>query len=354
MDQFVGDNMETVIPPELGDGEAKVVLVTHDESSFEAHDGKRFVWIESEKNLLRPKGAGRSIMVSQFLCMCHGAMEITLTDDILERFPHLPGVPGQKVETLRVIKPGKNADGYWTNKDLIEQVKVTQTLFDILHPGCAALFAFDNSQNHRAMAPDALVANRLNLSDGGSKVPHMRKGWFERNGEIVEQEMQFEDSGRHHVNGRVQKGIRRILIERGLWPPGGLSLDAARELLRVQPDFASQKMWLQETIESSGSAIILYPKFHPEFNWIEMYWGQTKRYCRKHCTYSFKDLIRILPEALRSVPLSTMKRFARKSFRYMDAYREKNGQFLSIKQVEHAVRKYRGHRTIPASIMAEL
>ena len=118
------------------------------------------------------------------------------------------------------------------NKDLIEQVKVTQTLFDILHPGCAALFAFDNSQNHRAMAPDALVANRLNLSDGGSKVPHMRKGWFERNGEIVQQEMKFEDSGRHHVNGRVQKGIRRILIERGLWSPGGLSLDAARELLR--------------------------------------------------------------------------------------------------------------------------
>ena len=31
------------VSPNLGDGEAKVVLVTHDESSFEAHDGKRFV-----------------------------------------------------------------------------------------------------------------------------------------------------------------------------------------------------------------------------------------------------------------------------------------------------------------------
>jgi hypothetical protein len=38
----------------------------------------------------------------------------------------------------------------------------------------------------------------------------------------------------------------------------------------------------------------------------------------------------------------------------MDAYREKNGQYLSTKQVEHAVRKYRGYRTIPALIMAEL
>ena len=51
MDQFVGHNMETVISPEMHDGEAKVVLLRYDESFFEAHDGKRFVWLESEKNL---------------------------------------------------------------------------------------------------------------------------------------------------------------------------------------------------------------------------------------------------------------------------------------------------------------
>jgi hypothetical protein len=32
----------------------------------------------------------------------------------------------------------------------------------------------------------------------------------------------------------------------------------------------------------------------------------------------------------------------------MDAYREKNGQFLSVKDVERAVRKFKGHRTIPS------
>ena len=159
------------------DGEKKVVLVTHDESSFEAHDGKRFTWLESEKNLLRPKGSGRSIMVSQFLCQCHGAIEITLTDQLIQKYPNLCGVPGDKVESLRSIKPGKNADGYWTNKDLVEQVQVTQTLFEILHPNCVALFAFDNSQNHRAMAPNALVAKRLNLADGGSKVPPFSHVW---------------------------------------------------------------------------------------------------------------------------------------------------------------------------------
>ena len=80
-----------------------------------------------------------------------------------------------------------------------------------------------------------------------------------------------------------------------------------------------------------GALIILYPKFHPEFNWIEMYWGECKRYSRKHWTYRFKDLIQILPDALRSPSLATVRRFAQKSFRYMDAYREKNGHFLHNK-----------------------
>ena len=148
------------------------------------------------------------------------------------------------------------------------------------------------------------------------------------------------------------KGVRLVLMERAIWPGEGLTLDDARALLASQPNFASQRMWLQETSESRGSLIILYPKFYPEFNWIEMYWGECKRYSRKHCTYRFKDLIQILPDALRSPSLATMRRFAQKSFRYMDAYREKNGQFLTTTQVEHAVRKYLGHKTIPASIMA--
>jgi hypothetical protein len=254
-----------------------------------------------------------------------------------------------------IIKPGKNADGYWTNKDLVMQIGLTQNVFEILHPGCTALFAFDNSQNHRAMAPDALVAKRLNLSDGGTKVPHLRPGGgYIKDGVKVQHDMQYASTGKHSVDGRIQKGIRQILTERGLWPKAGLSLDDARSLLELQPDFAAQKFWLEESVESRDSPLILYPKFHPEFNWIEMYWGECKRYARKHCTYSFKDLIRIIPEALRSPSLTTMRRFARKSFRYMDAYREKNGLYLSTKQVEHAVRRYRGHRGIPASIMAEL
>jgi hypothetical protein len=41
MEIYTGDDMEVVIFPELEEGEARVVLVTQDESTFQAHDGKR-------------------------------------------------------------------------------------------------------------------------------------------------------------------------------------------------------------------------------------------------------------------------------------------------------------------------
>ena len=43
-------------------------------------------------------------------------------------------------------------------------------IFKILHPHGDALFMFDNSANHHAFAPDALVASRLNLKDGGANL----------------------------------------------------------------------------------------------------------------------------------------------------------------------------------------
>ena len=338
MEMFVGDEMETCIQPELASNVSKVVLVTQDECIFQAHDGRRVIWQEKTRKEIRPKGPGASIMVSAFLCQCHGLLRLSKEQSSLH--------PEVESDSTVIMYPGANKDGYFTNEHLAQQTKKMLKIFGILHPGCTALVAYDNSSNHHAMAADALVANRLNLKDGGKNVSQLRNGWFNDSAGIVVEQTMVSASGK-------QKGIRSILQERGLFDPG-MKLDDARKLLASQPDFAQQKPLLNETVESLGHCIIFYPKFHPEFNYIEMFWGACKAYTRRHCDYSWKTLQRMVPLALDSVSLSSIRKFARKSERYIDAYRLKDNVRLTPAQVEYAVKKYRSHRRIPAKILEEL
>ena len=64
--QYVGEFMETPIFPELDYGQKTLILVTHDESCFGSNDGRRFCWIDENNRQIRPKGNGRSVMVSAF------------------------------------------------------------------------------------------------------------------------------------------------------------------------------------------------------------------------------------------------------------------------------------------------
>ena len=103
----------------------------------------------------------------------------------------------------------------------------------------------------------------------------------------------------------------------------------------------------------AGFCIDYYPKYHCEFNYIEMFWGAAKAWSRANCTFNFNDHVRLVPKALDSVSLTKIKKFARKSYRYMDAYRITSsiGNSLTCKQIEYAVKRYRGHRKIPIRIL---
>ena len=50
-----------------GSDKRPIIMITHDESTFSANDGRRKVWTLNGQGILRPKGKGRGIMVSDFL-----------------------------------------------------------------------------------------------------------------------------------------------------------------------------------------------------------------------------------------------------------------------------------------------
>jgi hypothetical protein len=70
----------------------------------------------------------------------------------------------------KVIYPGSNSDPYWDCNQLIEQVQTSAIpIFEAAHPGCQALFIFDQSSAHTVLPEDALKAFEMNKSNGGKQ-----------------------------------------------------------------------------------------------------------------------------------------------------------------------------------------
>ncbi|CAG8844302.1 39365_t:CDS:2, partial [Gigaspora margarita] len=104
MEQYDRDEMENVIPPErLEIWDMRHVLVTHDEVYFYANDNNSSFWVENKESIIKKKGQGLAIMVSDFMCACLG----------------------------------QQADGYWKSEDMVKQLREKAIpIFNALHPGC--------------------------------------------------------------------------------------------------------------------------------------------------------------------------------------------------------------------------
>jgi hypothetical protein len=139
-----GDDVHETKQPTLTGDQKKIVMVTHDEATFYANESKEKGWFLSGEIQLKAKGPGRSVMVSEFQCPCHGTMR---HNGMISR---------------KLFKAGAGREGYWSHQEVVRQLKEEAIpIFRALHADCIVVFLFDQSSNHEACSSDALVASRM-------------------------------------------------------------------------------------------------------------------------------------------------------------------------------------------------
>jgi hypothetical protein len=355
-------------PPVSG---RRVITWFHDESVFYAHDRRKKGWYHKDAPA-KPyaKGEGASLMVADFVSADFGWLRS----------------PDGKQSARRTMKPGKNRDGYFSNNDIMEQVKEAIRILKEFYPEYDHVLIYDNASTHLKRPDDSLSARRMpkgpskpgkpwgievtkrNILTGG--ISYKADGKPEKT-KITMCDAQFSDGRPQplyfpegHEYAGAFKGMQRILEERGFMDASSLLAECkgfkclpnahgccCRRILYNQPDFANVESILETTCRTEGFLVLFLPKFHCELNFIEQCWGYAKRVYRLNPVSSREDhLEKNALAALEAVPLKSMRKFANRSRRFMDAYeRGLNGQ-----QAAWAARKYRGHRVLPAGIMEEL
>ncbi|RPA92223.1 hypothetical protein L873DRAFT_1863321 [Choiromyces venosus 120613-1] len=146
-----------------------LVPCTHDESTFNANDGRHQSWYSKDQVHLRKKTRGKGIMLSD--CLLPNG-HITLPPDISEAAIRAKGLDPQHCHATEFFKYGKNNDGYWKSENLITHiVDIVIPMFELLYPpeSYAALFFFNNATSHACFAPDALRTRAMNLGPRGDQ-----------------------------------------------------------------------------------------------------------------------------------------------------------------------------------------
>ena len=80
--------------------ERRLVLVSHDESTTQANDGKKKSWVHENEHALKKKGVGRGIHQSDVICSTTGWLK----------------------HASQSLEYGKNYEGYWNGELFVTQV----------------------------------------------------------------------------------------------------------------------------------------------------------------------------------------------------------------------------------------
>ena len=180
-------------------------------------------------------------------------------------------------DAQKIIYPGTGGDPWWDHIQLLAQVDKVIAIFKKAHPGCEALFLFDQSSMHGLLGPDALRVFDMNKSNGGKQ----RK---QKDTVIPMNNPQPQFCGKIQkitAEAGKAKGLKQVLEERG-FNITGMSAKCSpvcsfennnccmARLLSKQDDFCLQISLLEQKIKDKGYNCVFLPKFHCKLNPIEM------------------------------------------------------------------------------------
>lgn len=138
-----------------GDKRHPIIVITHNECTFSANDGKRRAWAQPGNSFLRPKGREQRIMVSEFLLPFGCLNLLTLSQEKRDEIVSRTGLT--LTEAVEIFEYGKNHEGYWDGAKLHKQVVTKASpVAEAFYPGYSLLFLFDNATSHSVYAKNAL------------------------------------------------------------------------------------------------------------------------------------------------------------------------------------------------------
>ncbi|CUA75192.1 Periplasmic nitrate reductase [Rhizoctonia solani] len=312
-------------------GEKPIIVWFHDESIFFANDRRLVRWVGADEHATPfKKGDGNTIMIADFVSAQLGWLR------------------GQNGESARVIfRPGINRDGYFTCARVVKQLKDAIKIVQEAFPEYTHIFIYDNAPSHTKRPEDAISARTMpkgevenfprpytvkgangtsqkvtpprmepgRLPDGTAQSfywpddhePANRRGWFKGMAQILR-----------------ERGLQKVAEKRAECPgfkcePGKTDCCCRRALLN-QPDFESRDSNLEEAARELGTRVIFLPKYHCELNPIEQCWGFAKeKYRKMPPTNREAVMIRYILDAIDSIPLETIRKYAARSQRFVDA-----------------------------------
>lgn len=215
----------------------------HDESSYNANDDQSIMWKDESMQIIKPKGKGAGLMVSDFIEERDGFL--ALSDEMYETLSKEDQTLKQSARVI--FEYGKAKEGYWDCHLFMEQMEVAVKVAEAKYPPhiYKHVWIFDHSCGHTAFAPDALVASHLNKKPGG-KQPAMRDTvWAGKLQRLV-------------MDDGTPKGAAMILEERGI-NKRSLTLDDMKTILSQHDDFWEEKNALNTFLKPKATSLFFSP-----------------------------------------------------------------------------------------------